>query len=332
MWELLPKEEADDMMHHVLKAIQTGKDVLLDRPTVLRGRKHWYITKISPAVDAPRRITSALVVGVDVTELKRVQETIAEQQLKLIASSRLSTLGTMASGFAHEIKSPLAIISGAVEQLNEVFPADAPNRRQVAKAMDLIRRNLTRIEHRVQELLNLSRDGSSDPLTTVYVADVIAEALDLCAARFMANEITLKTTPIPRSMLLECRATQIGQVLLNLLHNAYDAVQDCPEKWVRVEVQEVGDWVSIAVADSGPGPSPELRERIFEPFFTTKEKGKGTGLGLSISREIAQNHHGTLTLDPYTRGTRFVLTLPKRQPRAEQHGRVRTAMDVAQAE
>jgi C4-dicarboxylate-specific signal transduction histidine kinase len=101
------------------------------------------------------------------------------------------------------------------------------------------------------------------------------------------------------------------------LSNAYDAVADIEERWVRVELWEAEAAVEISVTDSGRGIGADLAERVFEPFFSTKEVGKGTGLGLSISRGIIESHGGSLTLDMTCPNTRFVIHLPKRQPRRE---------------
>jgi signal transduction histidine kinase len=113
---------------------------------------------------------------------------------------------------------------------------------------------------------------------------------------------------------LECRPTQITQVLLNLLNNARDAAEESEERWVQLDVTELADWIRISVTDSGKGIPVEIREKIMSPFFTTKAVGKGTGLGLSITKSIVDSHRGTLILDEESVQTRFVIELPKRQP------------------
>ena len=117
--------------------------------------------------------------------------------------------------------------------------------------------------------------------------------------------------PIPEGLMVLCRGTQIAQVLLNLLSNAYDAVENQDQRWVRITVSTRDADVHIAVLDSGPGVPPEIAERIMEPFYTTKGIGRGTGLGLSLSEGIAAAHGGHLGLDAGARPTRFVLTLKR---------------------
>ena len=104
---------------------------------------------------------------------------------------------------------------------------------------------------------------------------------------------------------------QLGQVLLNLLSNAHDAVQALSEKWVKVAVEDRGPDLLISVTDSGPGIPTEVADRLMEPFYTTKEVGKGTGLGLSISKGIIDAHQGKIELDRHSPNTRFNITLPK---------------------
>src|SRR5262249_54178985 len=136
----------------------------------------------------------------------------------------------------------------------------------------------------------------------------------LCSERLRRNSIQLKIQHGSPNLKIECRSTEISQVLLNLLNNALDAVQPLDQKWISIDVADAGNDVEIAVTDSGPGIPAHLRDKIAQPFFTTKEIGKGTGLGLSISRGIAEAHHGGLFLDPVCANTRFIVCLPKRQP------------------
>jgi C4-dicarboxylate-specific signal transduction histidine kinase len=116
---------------------------------------------------------------------------------------------------------------------------------------------------------------------------------------------------IPSEWTAPCRPSQISQVILNLLNNAYDAVVGRNEAWIKIDVRSSDDAFEIAVTDSGEGIAPSVADRIMTPFFTTKPMGKGTGLGLSISSNIMIDHGGTLKLDRSCPRTRFVVTLPK---------------------
>ena len=112
---------------------------------------------------------------------------------------------------------------------------------------------------------------------------------------------------------IDCRAGEIVQVLLNLLNNAYDAISESSEKWIKVELKKEPKSIAIWVTDSGGGIPTEVQKKIMQPFFTTKEVGKGTGLGLSISRGIIESHHGQLILDTSSANTCFIIKLPIKQ-------------------
>jgi signal transduction histidine kinase len=118
------------------------------------------------------------------------------------------------------------------------------------------------------------------------------------------------------SITLQCRAVEVSQVLVNLLNNAYDAIEGFSQKWIEIKVEESNESVILKVIDCGSGVNPEISDKILKPFFTTKAAGKGTGLGLSISQRIVEAHRGQFTIDTNAKNTTFVVELPKKQPNA----------------
>ena len=142
--------------------------------------------------------------------------------------------------------------------------------------------------------------------------NIIEDTESVCRERFASYEVKLQVGPVADSLCIECLATQIMEVLVNLLSNALHAVEHAPERWVSLSVQDLEDDIEIAVMDSGPGIPTDVEKALFERFATTKELGKGTGLGLSISKRIIQSHSGSLSYDRATGHTRFVVRLPKR--------------------
>ncbi len=266
--------------------------------------REWSPAEIGALSAAAKTLQAAI-------EREHTQLVLAEQRLKMISSSRLSSLGVMASGVAHEINNPLAVISGGAEQIQELVRDITPKNEQMIRVTDTIMRNVGRVERIVRGLRHLSRGGARAPFRVTVLKELIAETVELCAARFKAHGIRLDIAEIPEQLKIECQITQLSQVLLNLLNNAHDAVEDLPHKWVKFDVDDVGDFVEICVTDSGIHPSNEVSDRIFEPFYTSKEIGKGTGLGLSISKGIIDGHNGELFLDMNVKNTRFVIRLPK---------------------
>lgn len=270
------------------------------------GHTVWVICKGS-VVEWDDKGNAIRMIGThtDITELKVAQSA-------LINSSKMYSLGVMAGGIAHEINTPLAIIAINLSNVKEALTRENYDKRQAVEALESIEKTTFRIANIVKGLRTFSMDGSKDPFTTVKLKSVIEDTLSLCQERFKEHEMALRVPIIREDITLDCRPTEIGQVLLNLLNNAYDAVHSAQEKWIEIEIRD-GDSIEISVSDSGAGIQPELRNKIMEPFFTTKEIGKGTGLGLSISKGIIESHNGTLVLDPKSKHTKFVIRIPKSQ-------------------
>ena len=235
-------------------------------------------------------------------ELEESNRLLADQQKKLVQSAKMSALGEMAGGIAHEINSPLGIIVVNANQLERLHQRNLLTPEIMMKTTKLISETAKRIGNIIKGLRSFARDGSDDPFELTTLHAVVQDALILCQNRFKMNEVDLKVFEISSHIKINCRPTQVTQVILNLLNNAFDAVQAQSSKWVKLEVLEVGEVVKIMVTDSGSG--------------IPKEVGKGTGLGLSISKGIIDSHRGHLKLDPNSPHTRFIVELPKL---AEQH-------------
>ncbi len=246
--------------------------------------------------------------------LFEAQTQIIKQQELLITSSKMSSLGEMAGGIAHEINTPLAVIALKADLLAAASNSEefALNGREiVAEACSMIHRTTDRIAKIIIGLRAFARDGASDPFQKTDVQFILKDTLDLCSEKFRSSGVVLQVQIPENELLLSCRATQISQVLLNLLSNSFDAIQQIPEKWIKIEARDLGTEVELSVTDSGHGISAAIRSKLAQPFFTTKEVGKGTGLGLSISRGIVMDHGGRLILDEQSSHTRFVIVLPK---------------------
>lgn len=246
----------------------------------------------------------------DVTDRKNLEKSLDKQKMQMAASAKLAALGEMASGIAHEINNPLSIIQGRSQILNELARRDLLDKAAVVKSATVIEATCNRVAKIVRGLRTFARDGELDPFERVTLNDILQDTLLLCSERLHYAQIELSVS-CPETLLIACRPVHISQVLLNLINNAHDAIQELPEKWIRIEVIDLKDSYELHVTDSGNGISPALGESIMRPFFTTKDIGKGSGLGLSISRGIIESHFGTLTIDHDCRNTRFIAHLPK---------------------
>ncbi|MCC2678427.1 MAG: hypothetical protein K0R29_1003 [Pseudobdellovibrio sp.] len=243
---------------------------------------------------------------------KRTEE-LAEAKANMISTSKLSALGEMAGGMAHEINTPLTIINLKVAQIQNELSASPVNKEKVNDGLKKIEDTVARIAKIIRGLRYFARDTKSDPFIRVQVSAILEDTLYLCIERFRYNGIILKTADYPKNLYIDCRPTEISQVILNLLNNACDAVLELPEKWISIDVVKKGEMLEVRISDSGPGIPRDVQEKIMQPFFTTKPVGKGTGLGLSISKGIIDSHNGSLTIDNKSRNTCFVITLPIHQ-------------------
>jgi C4-dicarboxylate-specific signal transduction histidine kinase len=161
-------------------------------------------------------------------------------------------------------------------------------------------------------LIALSRDTQGDPLVPVSIGEVIRLSFEFCRARFESKKIKIRFDEPAETFMTMGRETQLAEVILNILNNAYDAVEDRDERWVCIEIAaENQKWIEIAISDSGPGIEDSILPRIFDPFFTTKPTGRGTGLGLSICQAVISDHEGDIVYDPNRPRSTFVIRLPR---------------------
>lgn len=245
----------------------------------------------------------------DINQKKLYEFNLEEEKQKTIQNSKLATLGEMAAGLAHEVNNPLTIIFGYIRILEEELLSHENNYEVMLKHVGLIKNAAQRAAKIVTNLKDFARDGSGDPFLDLPASQLISAVLDLCNERFKKNGIRLELD-IVNDPNVYCRKIELSQVLLNLLFNAFDAIEEIKEKWVKITAKEHKQYVEICIIDCGPGIPSDIAEKIFMPFFTTKKVGLGTGIGLSISQRIVLNHGGELFYDSSSNNTKFVVRLP----------------------
>lgn len=251
------------------------------------------------------------------SEFLKAQSKVKEQEAKIAESSKMASLGEMASSIAHEINNPLTIIYGKARQIQSYVENKNPHamEKSLQDALKIIS-TVDRISRIIKGLRKISRDASSDSMATVSAKELVEETLSFCQQRFQQSNIDFKLS-MEYSGDVHCRQTELSQVILNLLNNSYDAVLNLEEKWVELKVESTLNTLVIAVTDSGRGISKDVQTKIFQPFFTTKEVGKGTGLGLSISKGIVEAHFGQFYLDEKCANTKFVIEIPLNMTRMQ---------------
>ncbi len=253
---------------------------------------------VVPFGDARGRTTHLLSVEHDVT----VETQLREQ---LIHSERLSAVGQLVSGVAHELNNPLQSVVGFAELL-----LDKERREGARQDLEQIKCEAMRAARTVRNLLSFVRRAPAGRKRE-SVNEIVQAALALRSYELSTANVTIEEDYANDLPPVWVNREEIQQVLLNLLLNAEQAMLNHRGRGtLRVRTSAADGHVHVEVADDGPGVPPDLTGRIFEPFFSTKEVGEGTGLGLSIALGIATSHGGSLELAPSESGARFVLRLP----------------------
>lgn len=266
---------------------------------------YWVDSVIIPCFDENNQIEKYFSIRFDITQKKISEE-------KLMHSAKMSSLGEMAAGVAHEINTPLAINRLLVENVLNKLEMSTISKEVLTEILIKMDKSISRIAKIVHGLRCFSREGGGDPMLTEDLAQILDETLSLCQQRFIHSGVQLQVTPFKEAVFIDCRKVEISQVILNFLNNSYDAVAHLAEKWVKVEVEGNSEKVKLIITDGGSGIKPEVARKIFQPFFSTKPVGKGTGLGLSISIATIRSHHGTIELDQTCANTRFIIELPRK--------------------
>lgn len=310
-----------------------------------------YLVKLPDAIELIARIryhsqaylnrqahTAALVAQAQAKELEAMLEELRRTQTQLIQTEKLSSLGQMLAGIAHEINNPVSFIFGnltyidnyvqdlldLIQLYQETYsePETIIQKHLEEIDFDFIHEDLLKtlqstrigVERMVQIVLAL-RNFSRHDHTEMKPSDIhegIDSTLLILGHRLKQGiEVIRNYGELP---LVECYQAQLNQVFMNILNNAIDALmeqENLPNKQIWIQTACLADdQIEIRIRDNGPGIPIEIQEKLFEPFFTTKPVGKGTGLGLSICQQIMKNHQSSIRVDSKARfGTEFVIQL-----------------------
>jgi len=320
--------------------IQQRRSASLEKLLIEKGgERRFYDLMLYPLI--ANGVEGAVVRIEDVTERTRIQEL-------MIQTEKMMSVGGLAAGMAHEINNPLGIITQAAQNIERRISPDLPanqqaaaesgidldclavyfERRQIYQFIASIREAAARASRIITNILSFSRRAEA-ALQPASLADIMEQALELAAndydlkKKFDFRGIEIIRDYQPDMPQVPVVATEIEQVLLNLLKNAAQAmVANPPERKPRItlRIRQKERYAVIEVEDNGPGMTEEVRRRVFEPFFTTKEPGIGTGLGLSVSYMIiTQNHKGMIEVASQPgNGACFTVRLPLRRSSNEQ--------------
>ena len=274
-----------------------------------------------------------------IQELEKANTNLKEAQTQLVQSAKMTSLGQLVAGVAHELNNPIGFIYSNTSHLREysekLFKIIEEIEKDPSKSAEVkLQNDFNYIQEDLPRLIKSCQDGAQrtrdivlglrnfsrleeSQLKEIDINEAIDMTLELLKGE-TKNRITIhrQYENIP---FVHCYASQINQVIMNIITNATHAISGSGSIWistqaVKASTESVGK-VQISIQDSGSGMEPEVVEKIFEPFFTTKDVGQGTGLGLSISYGIVQNHGGDIKVQSKKDvGTEFIITIPIRQP------------------
>jgi len=285
----------DEGLCRVKRVIETGEKCLeeLDR---YNGS---FMLTADPLINEHGQLQGAVFILKDITEQKRLRE-------QLVQSEKMSAVGQLVSGVAHELNNPLTSVIG----YSELVQSDSLIRAETRKHLDIVVNESKRARRIVQNLLTFARQYKPEKNLN-DINSILERTVELRAYEMRVHSITVEMDleELPQTL---CDGPQLQQVFLNIIINAEQAMLESHGRGhMKIKSQRNRDQIVITIEDDGPGIPPENLNKIFDPFFTTKTVGKGTGLGLSICYGIVQEHGGKIY--PRSRageGTTFFIELP----------------------
>jgi PAS domain S-box-containing protein len=284
--ELAPAYDTHDTLNLYKFALHT-----------LEGRRLIVNVSMTPLLGKDKEVIGRLLVFSDITERVSLED-------QLVQSEKLSSIGLLSAGVAHEVNTPLAVISSQAQMLSKQMPPDDPR----AKTVDKIVKQSFRASEIVNSLLKFSRVSGSD-YSEIDLNRVIEETLSLVDPMLRASRITLNAQLAPSLPPVYGNAGKLQQVFMNLILNARDAMPRGGELTLATESEN--STVLVEVTDNGVGIPADHLNKIFDPFFTTKGTSRGTGLGLAVTYGIIREHSGKIDVESTAgKGTTFRLEIP----------------------
>ncbi|HKP36893.1 MAG TPA: ATP-binding protein [Pyrinomonadaceae bacterium] len=303
-------EDFADTLHQVLgpegwRLSQTRQIYKLHTNT-RRGRSLVLNIALAPLRAETDEQTGALVVFEDVSQRLQLEEQLQQRE-------KLSSIGLLAAGVAHEVNTPLTGVSSYTQMLLGMLPESDPKHALLQK----VRRQADRATDIVNNLLNFSRTGSAAEFNRVDIHRVLDDTLQLLEPQLRRSQIEIIRDYGEGLPEVHGNSVKLQQVFTNLILNARDSISNGNGRITLTTRNDEDDSVLVEVADSGVGIAPENVAKIYDPFFTTKGVGGGTGLGLAVTYGIVQEHSGHISVASTPGvGSTFRITLPTTDPRA----------------
>jgi two-component system, LuxR family, sensor kinase FixL len=298
---LMPSPYREQHDAHIARYLNTGEAHIIGIGREVEGqRKDGARFPLELAVSEVRMGSSRLFTGIvrDISARRKAEEEARRRNAELAHAARLSTIGELTSGIAHEVNQPLTAMVNFAEACLRMLRAGNTDPDKLEDALGQIAAQGQRAAHIVRHLRRLARKGESEHIA-VDLSGLVHEVLDLSRHELRASDIAVTLALDEPLAPVHCDRMQIEQVILNLVRNAMDILQEVPAEQRELTVRARSDGrggTEITVEDTGKGFEAHMSERLFETFFTTKVDG--LGMGLSISRSIIEAHGGRLWASP----------------------------------
>jgi C4-dicarboxylate-specific signal transduction histidine kinase len=239
----------------------------------------------------------AIVIGVDITELKSLKGQIS-------ITEKLATLGEMFAGIIHDINNPLMMIEGNAKKLKRLTDDEAIH--DIMNKIVMSSQKITKIVKGIKVFIHNSNPDSKE---LEKIGAIVEDAITICESKLKDKRVTLSYEKELSEISLKCNVTQIFQVFVNLITNAVDAISDLPDRFIEITIHEKSaNQLVIYFTDSGAGIPDSIKDKIFQAFYTTKERGIGSGLGLSLCKKIMEAEKGNIEIVNNVPNTTFALT------------------------
>jgi len=319
IYEYLPQEKIDEIIHEVS---EKGKIKNFEITTEIPGRGAFACNVSATSSFSLDGKAIIYMGGMDITERKKAQQEREKLEMQLVHTSRLSSLGEMATAIAHEINQPLTIISTATEGLLRDIDKKRLDFSLLPQDLKDIMQNVKRIDKIISHMRIFARQP--EEIETVKPEQLLSNAFTLIEEQFRVHNISVSYEIEKNLPLVEVEPNQIEQAFVNILTNARQILDEKGieaekegisfQKKIRCSISRKGNNAVFEFADNGYGVPDEIKTKIFEPFFTTKEVGEGTGLGLSITYGIITRMKGKIWVeDNEMNGASFKIALPVKE-------------------
>ena len=276
------------------------------------GRYRWLQTRdvAFERNDDSDDVSAILGITYDVTDEVLAIEEIESQRMNMLEAAKMASLGRLAGGISHEINNPLLVISALAQKTLHCLSKDQIEKVDLVKNLKKIDETVFRMAKIIKSMRSFARDGSKDLPEKIHFSAIIEDTLSMCQEKMKTSDVKFEVDQKSLEFFIYARQTEIVQIFVNLVNNAFDAVESVEIKWIKIFAETHSDKVKIFVQDSGPLISREIKNKMMQPFFSTKPAGKGSGLGLSISKKIIESHGGQILFDDNQEFTTFLIEFP----------------------